>query len=103
MATIRKRGLKWQVQVRRKGSFAISHSFHNYKDAEEWARYMEVQADRKDLPANIAVLKRLRLKALVERYRDTISVHKRRYSPPSESRLSGRTERHWTGPLNAAQ
>ena len=80
MATIRRRGLKWQVQVRRKGTSAISQSFHTYKDAEEWARYMEVQADRKDLPADIGVLKRLTLKDLIERYRDTISVNKRRYS-----------------------
>ncbi len=80
MASIRRRGLKWQVQVRRKHTSSFSQSFHTYKDAEEWARYMEVQADRRDLPADLGALKRITLKHLVERYRDTVSVNKRRYS-----------------------
>ena len=38
MATIRKRGAKWQVQIRRVGFPPISRSFHVHKDAEAWAR-----------------------------------------------------------------
>jgi hypothetical protein len=38
-----------------------------------------IQADRRDLPADLGSLKRMRLKDLVERYRDTVSVNKRRY------------------------
>jgi hypothetical protein len=50
MATIRKRGAKWQVQIRRVGVRPLSRSFNVRKDAEAWARFMEVQADRRDLP-----------------------------------------------------
>ncbi len=79
MATIRKRGAKWQVQIRRVGVRPISRSFHVHKDAEAWARQMEVQADRRDLPSDPKSLQRLTLGQLVERYRDTVSVRKRGY------------------------
>ena len=51
MATIRQRGKKWQVQVRRAGSGAVSKSFLRRKDADARARKMEIRADRSDLPA----------------------------------------------------
>jgi integrase len=79
MATIRKRGTKWQVQIRRVGVRAISRSFHMRKDAEAWGRQMEVQADRRELPRDPKALQRLTLGQLVERYRDTVSVRKRGY------------------------
>ena len=77
MATIRKRGAKWQVQIRRVGVRPISRSFHVCKDAEAWARQMEVQADRRELPSDPKALQRVTLGQLVERYRDTVSVRKR--------------------------
>ena len=77
MASIRKRRGKWQVQIRRKGSGALSRRFHNLRDAEAWARHMEVQADRGDLPAHPAKLRKVTLGELVERYRDTVSPRKR--------------------------
>jgi integrase len=77
MASIRKRGDKWQVQVRRKGYAALSRSFHVRKDAEIWARQTEAQADRGDLPAHPAALRYITLAKLVERYRDTVSPRKR--------------------------
>jgi|SoiMethySBSTD1v2_1073268.scaffolds.fasta_scaffold756661_3 hypothetical protein len=46
MATIRKRGTKWQVQVRRVGHRSISASFNVLKDARAWAREREIEADR---------------------------------------------------------
>ena len=52
MATIRKRLDKWQVQVRRKGFKVESRTFHRRADAEEWARHIEVEADRRGLPAD---------------------------------------------------
>jgi len=79
MATIRKRKDKWQVQIRRKGSGALSRSFHVLKDAEAWARHMEVRADRRDLPADPSALRGVTLGQLVERYRDTVSPRKRTY------------------------
>jgi hypothetical protein len=83
MATIRKRGHKWQVQVRRNGLF-VSKSFHTQKDAQEWARQMEVQADRRDLPPDPKALERVTLGELVQRYRDTVTAKKR----GCQSRLS---------------
>jgi integrase len=77
MATIRKWRDKWQVQIRRKGCPALSKSFINRKDAQAWARLMEVQADRKDLPQDPKQLERLTLGQLVVRYRDTVTPRKR--------------------------
>ncbi len=79
MATIRKRRDKWQVQIRRLGLRPISQSFHQLKDAEAWARHMEVQADRRDLPPDRKELERVTLGELVERYRITVSINKRSY------------------------
>jgi integrase len=80
MATIRKRGNKWQVQVRRKGRAAVSRSFHVLKDAEEWARHTERLADRGELPTNPSALRDTTLGRLVERYRDTVSSRKRTHA-----------------------
>jgi hypothetical protein len=48
-----------------------------FKDAEAWARHVEIQADRNELPGDPKVLQRLTLGELVERYRDTVSIKKR--------------------------
>jgi hypothetical protein len=53
MATVRKRGDKYQVQVRRLGNPSVTKTFHALKDAQAWARHMEVQADRRDLPYDL--------------------------------------------------
>jgi len=45
MPTIRKRGDKWQVQVRRKGCAALSKTFASRKDAEIWGRKIEASID----------------------------------------------------------
>jgi hypothetical protein len=58
MATIRKKRSKWQVQVRRKGMRPVSRTFLLHKDAEAWARQMEVQIDRAEIPANPRLLER---------------------------------------------
>jgi len=72
MASIRKRGSKWQVQVRRLGSPAVSRSFDTRKDALEWARHQEVRADLGELTGSAKALSRITLGELVERYRDEI-------------------------------
>jgi integrase len=77
MASIRKRGEKYEVQIRRLGLRHISKSFHRLDDARTWARHMEVRADCSDLPSDARVLKELTLGQLVIRYRDTISKQKR--------------------------
>lgn len=79
MATIRKKGDKYQVQIRRKGFAPISRSFHQRTDAEQWARHMDVKADRGELPAPIKVLDRHTVKSILERYKREISIEKRSY------------------------
>jgi integrase len=79
MASIRKRGGKWQVQIRRADHSAISKTFTLRKDALEWARDLERQADRGDLPKDTKVLSQLTLGDLVRRYRDAVSIHKAGY------------------------
>jgi hypothetical protein len=80
MASIRKRRGKWQVQVRRKGSGAVSRTFHARKDAQAWARHIEARADRGDLPPHPEALRGVTLYQLVERYRDTVSPRKRSHA-----------------------
>ncbi|MHA1546777.1 MAG: site-specific integrase, partial [Alphaproteobacteria bacterium] len=77
MATIRKRDDKYQVQVRRKGQHHVTRTFTHRRDAEQWAREMEVEADKGALKTNLRVLEQFTLGNLVERYRDTISVDKK--------------------------
>jgi integrase len=78
MATIRKRNGKYQAQVRRIGQPHISRTFLEHKDARQWARQIELAADRHDLPAT-ADRKQMAvtLGALVQRYKDAVVVHKR--------------------------
>jgi len=47
------------------------------KDAEEWARQLEIRADRGDLPADLQVLKATTLAEIVVRYRDNVVPKKR--------------------------
>jgi len=77
MATILKRGAKYQVQIRRKGSVPVCRSFHRKADAEEWARYMEAKADRGELPTPVKVLDAHKVKDILTRYRDEITPKKR--------------------------
>jgi integrase len=80
MASIRRRQDKWQVQIRRLGQRPLCQSFILRRDAEAWARQMEVQADRHELPQahlDPKILDRITLGELVERYRDEVSARKR--------------------------
>src|SRR5262245_44053223 len=76
MATIRKRGGSWQTQVRRQGHAPVSRSFRRKPDAAAWARRIEADLERSDLPVD---RKRLRtpLSSLLVRYRDEITPTKR--------------------------
>ena len=77
MATIRKRGERWQVQVRRVGAPTQTKSFINRKDAEAWSRQSEIKVDRRELPHDPRQLQNYTLGDLVIRYRDTITPLKR--------------------------
>jgi hypothetical protein len=50
MASIRKRGKKWQVQVRRNGLPALNKTFTAKEDAVRWAREQDRAIDRGENP-----------------------------------------------------
>lgn len=77
MATIRFRGSKWQVQIRRADSRPVSRSFRLRKDACAWARQIEAQADRAGIPADPKQLRSITLGDLISRYRSEITSQKR--------------------------
>ena len=79
MATFRKRGTRWQVQVRRSGHSPLSRSFLHRIDAEKWARSKELELDRTLLPSDPRILSRFTLGDLVHRYMDTITPRKKRH------------------------
>jgi integrase len=79
MATLRKRGNRWQVQVRRNGHSPLSRSFLHRTDAEKWARSIELDQDRTLLPSDPRILSRFTLGDLVHRYMDTVTPRKRRH------------------------
>ena len=68
MATIRKRGMRWQVQVRRSNGYRASRSFLLRADADRWAREAEAEADRRLLQTDPSLLAKLRLADLLKRY-----------------------------------
>jgi integrase len=77
MATIRRRGTRWQVQIRRHGHAPLSRTFRLRSDAELWARQKEAQLDRGELPVDTRVLRSHTLANLLERYAATIVPRKR--------------------------
>lgn len=84
MATIRKRGNRWQVQVRRIGFPPMSKSFLKRGDALEWARHAELAVDRKDLPQRAAPdIEEKTLDELLEKYINEVVSKKK--SAPAQS------------------
>lgn len=77
MASIRKRGDRWQAQVRRLGFPLRSKSFLTKRDAEVWVRQVELQVDRRELPPDRAILAKTKLADLVTRYRDEVTPRKK--------------------------
>lgn len=77
MATIRKRGDRWHVQVRRQGHPPATKSFTLKSDADSWARKVEAQLDRGEGFDPTPRAASTTLRGLLERYRDTIVLHKR--------------------------
>jgi|tagenome__1003787_1003787.scaffolds.fasta_scaffold20968185_2 integrase len=77
MASIRYHRGKYQVRVRRRDMRPLTKTFTLRKDALEWARFMEVKADRRDLPEDTKVLQTITLGDLVRRYRDEVTVLKK--------------------------
>jgi integrase len=76
MATIRKRGDKWQARVQRRGYPEESRSFPNRGDAEKWARAIEAEIDR-GVFVSIKEAERTTLADVLLRYSREVSPHKR--------------------------
>ena len=77
MATIRKRGQRYQVQVRRRGQKPVSKSFLSKADALVWARRTEARADRGELFAAHSDL--ITVGDLLRRYEAEVASKKKAY------------------------
>ena len=73
MSTIRKRGNRFQVQIRRDGFPDITKTFTQLRDTKEWARHIEIAQDRNELSNDHRKLQSITLGQLVLRYRDEIA------------------------------
>ena len=83
MATLRKRGSKWQVQVRREGH-NLSKTFHLKEDALRWAREQELRIDRgqvADLSEAGSAPTNITLRDIVSRYERDVLPAKRSAGP----------------------
>ena len=77
MATFRKRGQSWQIQVRKAGARPINRTFKRKADAESWARQLEAEIERSPFGFDRTKLRSLMLVDLLVRYRDEITPSKR--------------------------
>ena len=77
MATIRKRGERWQAQVRLQGNPLVTKTFTLKGDAEAWARQQEVSIERGEIESGRRSLKAFLLKDLLERYEVELTPLKR--------------------------
>ena len=69
MATIRKRGKKWQVQVRRQHCPPVSRTFAAVADAKHWAIQQEAGLALQHTPElSLKTLRTASLAELIERY-----------------------------------
>ena len=77
MASIRKRGAKWQVQVRRNGAPPVNRTFNVKDDAVRWAREQDRAFDRGESFSWISQTKDMQLSELLDRYLRDVSPRKR--------------------------
>jgi len=77
MASIRKRGSSWSVQVRRRGFPPQSKTCATKAEAQAWARSVEASIDRQEVPVDDREIRQTTLGDLMRRYRDGVTPHKR--------------------------
>jgi integrase len=70
MASIRKRGSSWHVQIRQSGQPSLTRSFKKKPDAVAWARQTEAEIDRRGLHPSRSDLEQQTVSDLLKRYRD---------------------------------
>ena len=101
MATIFKRGDRWQARVRRKGGPPTSRTFRLKADAEKWAAQVEVDGERGGFSTNRSLLEATTLADLIRRYRDTVvPSHK---SSLNETAVLNAFLRHSTASLRLSE
>jgi integrase len=79
MASIRKRGSSWHVQVRRNGYPSLTKSFQIRGDADKWARRIEREVDLGEYKGKRDCPNHKLFSDLLERYLGTVSINKRGY------------------------
>ena len=78
MASVRKRGSKWQVQIRRNSLPAVNRTFIAKDDAIRWARDQDRAADRGEtFPSAIGDTRQTYLSEIMDRYVQEVSPRKR--------------------------
>ena len=77
MANIRKRGARWQVQIRRLGRSPLSKSFLAKDDAVRWSREQERLADLGLASVEIIAQLPVTLSSLMDRYEREVTPNKR--------------------------
>ena len=101
MATISKRGDRWQARVRRKGGPPTSRTFRLKADAEKWAAQVEVDGERGGFSTNRSLLEATTLADLIKRYRDTVVP--RHKSSLNETAVLNAFLRHPTASLRLSE
>ncbi len=96
MATIRKRGTRWQAQIRRKGHPQIIKAFILKDEAVRWARQRELELDRGEVEV-ADTNKHHTLSMILVRYEREVTLHKR--SRLSETAHLKQIRRHQIGQL----
>jgi hypothetical protein len=66
MATFRRRGTKWQAQIRFHGHPAMSRTLTLKNDAEAWARQVEASIERRDFSGSLVALTTVTLVQMLE-------------------------------------
>jgi integrase len=77
MATIRRRGERWFVQVRRRGYPSQSKSFGSKADARAWATAREAELDRGGSARPHPASKKTTLRQVIDRYLTEVTPRKR--------------------------
>ena len=94
MATLRKRGSKWHVQVRRSGH-TQTKSFSHKADAETWARLVERNIDTGEIKRGSAGSSPTNIGDLLRRYLEEVLPNKK--GAKVESYIIERFQRHALG------
>lgn len=81
MATFRKRGSKWQAQIRLLGRKPLTRTFSSKRDAEAWARQTEATLERGETPVLPRAARSVLMREALHRYRTETTPRKRGADP----------------------